>query len=124
MPYSRLVVDEFALFLSYCKVLKFSDTPDYEVLIQMLTSIKIKKGEDKGFDWNYLPTASCSDTNLAKSTTDRQDIGGEEEKKGEKDAESCGDIDIPVERTGTSIIPTDGWIKSNYVKAIGNMTYR
>ncbi len=56
-------IDEFALFLAYCKILKPGDTPEYGVLREMFSEA-IKGRVTRPFDWEEapasLPTANIS----------------------------------------------------------------
>lgn len=51
--------NEFAVYLNYCRKLKFDETPDYDFLLKSIRDLYVKSGyeDDNMFDWTILKTA-------------------------------------------------------------------
>ena len=78
--------DEFAVYINYCKALKFEDQPDYVYLRRLLKDLFGRLGfeYDYEFDWNLAKSPSRK--SLGSSLEAERMEKGEEEKKEKKES--------------------------------------
>jgi len=63
----RSFPNEFAIYLNYCRSLRFDDKPDYSYLRKLFRDLFVREGfqYDYVFDWSVQPGKAAQDNTLA-----------------------------------------------------------
>lgn len=64
--------NEFAIYLNYCRSLRFDDKPDYSYLRKLFRDLFVREGfqYDYVFDWSVQPPQKSSDNSAGMNDTD------------------------------------------------------
>ena len=128
-----IYIDEFALYLHYCKALKFEDKPDYSYLKKMFKGLFYREDfhHEMVFDWTLVNVNNIyiyiyniyvkQEYKRKKRASMMKPLFEDEEKEKEKEGvkteeeKSGKDIDIPEEGAPTMEVRESTYIQRNQV---------